>query len=330
MPEGAVAVIRPLASGACPFHDQASGSLCSIQCRLGHQSLPAACRYFPRVTLLEPDAVRVTLSHFCPTAAWLLFRPGPGTLAIVDNAAGIADRDEHEGFDARHTIPPLARPGVATDPDTCRTWERYLVGTLDCEGRTPEDALACMAITADRIRAWDAREATLADHAERAMLAGAGPLPAGPWTIGEAAVTRLFAKAADSVPDGLRRPSVPAGFVAADHELVQPRWRAFARPLRRYLAAHAFGAWSAYLGDGLRSQVAALAVALAAVRVEAARHAAGAARRLDEPLLHAAIRSADLLLRHLSDPGILMRSLAGVEKASAEAFRSAIGLEAER
>jgi hypothetical protein len=73
-----------------------------------------------------------------------------------------------------------------------------------------------------------------------------------------------------------------------------------------------------------------LAVALAAVRVEAAREAALSPRPLDDTMLHAAIRSADLLLHHLSDAAALVGSLAGVERAPAQAFPRAVGLEATR
>jgi len=138
---------------------------------------------------------------------------------------------------------------------------------------------------------------------------------------------RLFSTTAASVPQGLMRPEVPRDVDDADRAWVSRRWAAHAGAVRRYLAARAFGAWSAYLGEGLRTQVAMLAIALAAVRVEAARETALASRPLDEPLLHTAIRSADLLLHHLSDTAVLVRSLAGVERGPTRAFLDALGLE---
>jgi hypothetical protein len=45
----------------------------------------------------------------------MLFRTDVAGLDIVPDAAGIADRQEHDGFDARQSIPPLLRPGVAMD-----------------------------------------------------------------------------------------------------------------------------------------------------------------------------------------------------------------------
>jgi hypothetical protein len=328
LPDGAAAILAPLPGGGCPAFDRAGGNLCAVQKQLGHNGLPASCRHFPRVALLEADATRVTLSHFCPTAASMLFRTGVARLDVVPDAAGIADRDEHDGYDARHTIPPLLRPGVATDPGTCRAWERYLIGALDSNAPTAEDALARIAFTTETMRGWMAGRTTLDDHAARTVAAAARPQgPATRWGMPLRSALRLFSTTTASVPPGLKRPEVPAGVDEADRAWVSPRWAAAAGPVGRYLAARAFGAWSAYLGEGLRTQAAMLAIALAAVRVEAARETTLAARPLDKPLLHTAIRSADLLLHHLSDTAVLVRSLAGVEEGPTRAFLDALGLE---
>ena len=328
LPEGAAAVIEPLPGGACPAFDRARGNLCAIQRSLGHRHLPASCRHFPRVALLETDAVRVTLSHFCPTAAWMLFQPDTRKLAVVDDAAGIADRHEHEGFDARQTIPPLLCPGVAMDMGTCRLWEEHVIGALDSADLAPEAVLAGLAFTTDRVRQWTAGQESLETHARTAFAAGAvPPRREGRWSMTLPSAERLFLLAAASVPSGLALPHVPDDAEAGDRAWVRPRWTAYARPLGRYLAARSFAAWSAYLGEGLRTQLAMLAMALAVVRVEAVREAMQASRPLDEPLLHAAIRSADLLLHHLSDAPGLAQSLAGVEQGPSPAFLGAMGLE---
>jgi Fe-S-cluster containining protein len=331
LPAGAAAVIAPPDGGACPFFMADQGRLCAIQRRLGHESLPLSCRQFPRVALLEADAVRVTLSHFCPTAAWMLFAPGPERLVVTADAAGIADCRVHDGFDARTTIPPLLRPGVAMDAETCRLWETHLLRILGSPaGLTPEDALARAAIAADMIRDWPAEQGSLESHAA-GVLADGLVMPYGCWTMSLASAVRLFRLAAGSVPQGLASPEVPADPQVADAAWVRPRWdhdaRPFANPIGRYLAARSFGAWSAYLGEGLRTQVAMLAVALAAVRIEAVREAARAQRPLDDTLLHAAIRSADLLLHHLSDAAVLVRSLAPVEQGARSSSLALMGLE---
>ena len=329
MPEGAAAILEPLPGGACPAFDEPGGNLCSIQRELGHEHLPASCRHFPRIALLEADAVRVTLSHFCPTAAWMLFQADPEELAIVDNAAGIADRPEYEGFDARRTVPPFLRPGVAMDTKTCRLWERHAIAALDSAGQAPEARLAGLALTTDEIRNWPAGQESLEAHAQATLdAAAASRRPAGRWNMTLPGASRLFLLAAASVPPGLARPGLPEGAEAGDGALVRPRWTGFSKTLGRYLVARFFAAWSAYIGGGLRTQVTMLAVALAVVRIEAVRETTRASRPLDEPLLHAAIRSADLMLCHLSDTPRLVKGLAGVEQGPASAFLAAMGLEA--
>jgi hypothetical protein len=77
-------------------------------------------------------------------------------------------------------------------------------------------------------------------------------------------------------------------------------WSTWSAPLRRYLAAKAFASWTAYQGRGLLSIVRGLQVALALVRVEAARACRDADRALDRELLLAAFRQADFILNHLA------------------------------
>jgi hypothetical protein len=330
-PDGAAAVIVPTPEGACPFFVPEAGRLCDIQRRLGHAALPASCRCFPRVALVEADATRVTLSHFCPTAAWMLFADGPEGIEIVADAAGIADSRSQAGFDARATIPPLLRPGVAMDGPTCRIWEACLLNSLaGPEAQEAEGALARVAAAAEAVRGWPAGTDTLEAWARSAL----APMPPAPhrerWSMSFSQASRLFSLAVDTIPEGLPKPALPDAGGSADAALVLPRWVHGSRPLKRYLAARSFGAWSAYLGEGLRTQVAMLAVALAAVRVEAAREAARAGRAVDDEIVHAAIRSADLLLHHLADAAELVREVGRVEEGSFASCLAFMGLEAAR
>ena len=150
----------------------------------------------------------------------------------------------------------------------------------------------------------------------------------------------LFATVAATVPsipppDGHRHhtggaaiaPVLPGDLLALDARLVAPRWEALSRYTCRYLAARAFGAWSAYQGHGVRTQVAVLAAALAVLRVEAVRHSATAGRVLDETLLGEAFRSADLLTVHQSESEAVVNALGFVERGSSGEFFTAIGLE---
>lgn len=100
--------------------------------------------------------------------------------------------------------------------------------------------------------------------------------------------------ARDSVPARFERPS----YVTFRRELPDEA----SRVAGRYLAAHAFAAWTTYYGDGLQSTVLYLHVALAVLKTELAR-----GRALVE-----AIRQSDLLLRHLVDREALAERLLSV------------------
>ncbi len=53
-----------------------------------HDIKPAGCAHFPYVCLIDQRGVHVTLSHFCPTAASMLFEHD-GPIAIVEGPAPI-------------------------------------------------------------------------------------------------------------------------------------------------------------------------------------------------------------------------------------------------
>lgn len=330
LPDGSAAVIAPRSDGACPFFVREAGSRCAVQGCLGHDGLPASCRHFPRVSLIEADAVRVTLSHFCPTAASMLFAETDAAPAIVGDAAGIADRREHSGFDAQSTIPPLLRPGVAMDEASCRHWESFLLRTLGGPSRAAiEDSLGDVLTAAEQLRDWRPEQGALASRADE-LLTGRRTEACAARRMSLESARRLFTLASDAVPAGLAAPAAPAGADEADDRWVRPRWAQVRRVLGRYLAARSFGAWSAYLGEGIRTQAAMLAVALAAARLEAVRQTARARRPLDDGLLLEAIRAADLLLHHLSDTRALVRSLAWVERGSLAAILTRLGLQEAR
>ncbi len=136
---------------------------------------------------------------------------------------------------------------------------------------------------------------------------------------------RLFRLITGTIPAGLAGPVLPEGLEATDARFVRPVWGDFARPVRQFLAAHAFGAWIAYQGDGLRTSVRALAGSLAVLRVEANRQAARAERRLDETLLLDAIRAADHLLVHLASRERMARQLSTIERRSGSGLHALFG-----
>lgn len=325
-PEGAVGVLRQTPAGACVLFDPAGGNLCALQRAGGHDALPPACQYFPRVVLLDARGVHATLSHYCPTAARMLLRDDVGAVGRVEDPAGGIARAAWEGFDATATIPPFLRPGVAMDEGTTSRWEAFLIEACANRGWAPEDALAAIARTAEDLRAWTVRERPMDRWAEQVIGDATGRTAGGARMMSLAAAERLFRLAAASVPDGLPRPEPPCDLDAIDRRDSLPGWQASRRTVGRYLAARAFGAWSAYQGDGLRTQVAVLAVCLGVLRIEAIRQAAAHRRPLDSDLLIEAIRQADLLMVHLASSGDFVRSLAAVEHEPFDLFLRTIGL----
>lgn len=66
-----------------------------------------SCVHFPYVCVIDARGVRVTLSHYCPAAASLLFEH-TGPIAIVEGPSPVPALDIPEGLDARESLPPLA------------------------------------------------------------------------------------------------------------------------------------------------------------------------------------------------------------------------------
>jgi hypothetical protein len=140
--------------GACAFLNTESGThACEIHNAGGHEALPLACRMFPRLILHDTRGTFITLSHFCPTAAGLLFEPGPPA-AIVDAPASLAGADQLDGLDARDVWPPLLRQGLMMDLDSYGTWERLAVELLTREGIAPRVSLETLGAATTRVAQW--------------------------------------------------------------------------------------------------------------------------------------------------------------------------------
>ncbi len=97
---------------------------CSI-----YSSRPLSCVHFPYVCLIDQRGVHVTLSHYCPTAASLLF-DHTGPIEIVNGPPPIQELEIPEGLDAREALPPLASPGRLMTFDEFSSWEREAVQEL--------------------------------------------------------------------------------------------------------------------------------------------------------------------------------------------------------
>lgn len=306
-PPGDVAFIARTAAGDCACFDRHAGNLCVIQRSLGHEALPTACRHFPRVALLDAAGVHVTLSHYCPTAAAMLFRDDIGALEVVENPPAFAERD-YEGFDARETVPPFLRRGVFFDSAARAIWDRFVIDALNRETWLPGQALACVESAAAALQRWVPEAGSLESVARQVTRHALASEPRVPGRKSRR-VAGLFEVVTSTVPAGLDVPVLPATSVETFESAVPADWAGLARPVRRYLAARAFGAWSAYQAEGLLTEVAMQAVALAVLEVEASRAAIAARRPLDAGLLMEAIRAADKLLVHLASGDRLVHAL---------------------
>lgn len=296
-PAGAAAILRRTASGTCVFFEQDS-RLCAVHRTLGEAALPSTCRLFPRIALTDPRGTFITLSHYCPTAAAMLFRTEV-PLAIVEGPRAFP-AGECEGLNAAEALPPLLRPGVLMDLDAYAAWERRAVDVF-ARAASPEDALATLWRDAAALDTWTPANLPLTD-----AIARFGDVETRDGTVDVASARVAFDAVMACVPEDVR-PESRADLGAAHRRWVAPGWPACARVVNRYLAAHAFANWVAYQGQSLRSCVRSVDVALAVLVVECAWQCHQAERPLDVALLTDAICSADFLLRHLADRHALAR-----------------------
>ena len=178
------------ANGSCSFFDDET-HLCAIHAAGGHDALPLTCRMFPRVVLHDPRGTFISLSHFCPTAATLLFEQ-TGPVTIVDAPAALAQDGVLDGLDAQDTWPPLLRDGVLTDLDSYARWETLAIDLLTRPARTARRSLAALTDVTAVIASWKPGRDMLIDIVERAFRDASEP-PSTEVTVHDAAVQRWLA-----------------------------------------------------------------------------------------------------------------------------------------
>jgi hypothetical protein len=268
--------------------------LCVVHRDAGEDSLPATCRHFPRLAVADSRGTFVTLSHYCPTAASMLFREDVG-LEIVEGPPAFPPADYDGLTVTADDLPPLLSPSMLMDPDGYSAWERHMVRRCDA-GPLPESVIAALDADVTRLRTWRPGGISLMDAIRLLPETSSPATPAASlaWSVG------LRRDVVDAIPDDLKPPSDDDGLEDAYRDHVRPAWSSFARPINRYLAAKAFASWTAYQGRGLATIVRGLDSALALVRIESARKCRDAARTLDADLLLEAFRSADFALNHLA------------------------------
>jgi hypothetical protein len=231
--------------------------------------------------------------------------------SIVSAPSSLAIGGRVEGLDARDALPPLLAPGLLMDIDGYDAWERQAIALLSRGTRGAADCIATIAEASRRLQRWRPGGETLRAAVVREF--GIASAREDDEDLG-ADAARLAAADA-SVPNELRRPPPEKGLDGAWAH-VAPWWPSVDPAVRAYLAARLFGNWVAYYGQGVHAIVEYLRVCLSVLKLEAARHhrravTTGAASTALSPwqTVTEAIRSADLLLVHLSDPKDLARHL---------------------
>jgi Fe-S-cluster containining protein len=207
-PPSVAGMLALQASGACVFHRRHPRPIAAAGGCVVHAMRPASCEHFPLVCVTDPRGVRVSLSHYCPTAAELLFTE-TSPLTIVAGRAVLPDGRAPEGLDAREALPPVDDARSASGPrlmdwDDVSRWEQALVTTLGNDREVPgepdlqlfEDAVASVppalvwpAAIDGTVRVWHERVApawgswtavagrylAARAHASWAMCLGNGP-----------------------------------------------------------------------------------------------------------------------------------------------------------
>lgn len=294
MPDEAAAMIARTTGGDCVFYHRGSG-LCVVHRDLGHARLPSTCRHFPRLAVRDRRGTFISLTHYCPTAAAMLFRDDV-PIEIIEAPPAFPPAD-YEGLEVEDDAwPPLLHPRMLMDDASYDAWERHMVSRCADEAVSPESVIATLERDARMLRRYTAGVGELLD-AVAALPADS--VPAQPHAVLGPSLA-LHVEVMHAVPDDLKPESDEQRLPEAYVDAVAPEWRRWHAPLRRYLAAKAFASWTPHQGRGLLTVVRGLEAALALVRVEAARQCRDQGRGLDADLLKEAFRQADFALNHLA------------------------------
>jgi Fe-S-cluster containining protein len=292
LPDGSAAMLDRTDAGHCVFYER-DQKRCIVHRDLGESHLPTTCRHFPRVSVQDRRGTFVSLSHFCPTAASMLFRDI--SVEIVSEPPAFPGTDYDGLVVTDDDLPPLLHPRVLMDLDGYTAWERHMVARCGMLEERPETLVTTLMRDADLLRRWRPGTMTLVEAVSELphdIIEGSREHALG-------ASLRLYDEVITAVPDELKPQPDEEGLDAAMTHL-QASWDSYRAPINRYLASKAFASWTAYQGRGVKTIVRGLEAALALVRVESARQCRNAQRPLDQPMLLEAFRASDFALNHLA------------------------------
>lgn len=293
LPDGAAAMVARTTSGHCVFYHRPSG-LCAVHRDLGRDALPVTCRHFPRLAVRDRRGTSISLTHYCPTAAGMLFRDVP--IGIVSDPPAFPPADYEGLVIDDDDWPPLLMPNMLMDFDAYAAWEKHMVGRCAEASASPEGVVTTLARDAAALLDFNPEREQLIERI--AALPRQCAVGDPPESLHSSLEHWLEVMAA--VPDDLKPDADDHGLEEAYVRFVRPGWPEWQSVLRRYLAAKAFANWTAYQGRGLPAIVLGLEAALALVRVSASRACRDSGTPVDELQLREAIRSADFALNHLA------------------------------
>ncbi|MBI3049122.1 MAG: hypothetical protein HYY76_12515 [Acidobacteria bacterium] len=204
--------------GDCVFYHRGSG-LCVVQRDEGEASMPATCRHFPRLALRDCRGTFITLTHYCPTAAALLFRDDV-PIAIVEGPAAFPTAD-YDGLEVTaDEWPPLLHRRMLMDLDAYSAWERHMVARCADERLSPESVVATLDRDARLLRQYRPGKGPLAEAVVRLP----ADCVAAPPPSSLATSLERYGEAIGAVPDDLRPPPDDAGLPEAYIDRVLPEW----------------------------------------------------------------------------------------------------------
>ena len=294
LPDDAAAMVARTPGGDCVFYHRDSG-LCVIHRDMGASQMPATCQYFPRLAVRDRRGTFITLTHYCPTAAGMLFRDDR-PIEIVESPPAFPDANYDGLVITPDDWPPLLHPRMLMDHPGYAAWERHMVARCAEADVSPESVIATLDRDARLLRRYQPHSGTLEESVASLPRDPVAGFPAEDLTES----LERFVEAVEAVPDDMKPPADEVGLVDAYAAFVRDEWTRWHWPLKRYLAAKAFASWTAYQGCGVLSVVRGLDAALALVRVEASRNCRNAGSVLDGDLLLEAFRGADFMLNHLA------------------------------
>lgn len=294
LPDDAAAMVARTPGGDCVFYHRDSG-LCVIHRDMGASQMPATCRYFPRLAVRDRRGTFITLTHYCPTAAGMLFREDR-PIEIVESPPAFPAANYDGLVITPDDWPPLLHPRMLMDHPGYAAWERHMVARCAEADVSPESVIATLDRDARLLRRYQPHRGTLEGWVASLPRDPVAGFPAEDLTES----LERFVEVVEAVPDDMKPPADEVGLVDAHAAFVRDEWTRWHRPLKRYLAAKAFASWTAYQGRGVLSVVRGLDAALALVRVEASRNCRNAGSVLDGDLLLEAFRGADFMLNHLA------------------------------